>query len=639
MKRFIFPVLLLAPFLFSCLFQPASNPEQVPTATATRTAAPPVSDEIRFAFIRQRFDPALNVWAVFDKPGALVVNQAVLGESLPRLFHFSPMDGDLQPLAAQEMPSPVIQDGELFSATVRLRSDLKWTDGTAFTAQDAAFTANAVLRFELGYDWSTYYPVEYLARAEAIDAHTIKYWFTGKPNVGVWQYGILQAPIVQEKYWRPALQQVESQLPGAELRNKITETRNRLAVAQSDLEDLTAKVIALKVNGKQDSKTQGDYNRMQGEVVYLEAILKKYLEEYGIQLTSAQDALHQLDHAGEPLLGAWLPLSNNSRQWVNQANPDAPFGTPGFKRASYHFFDSEEEALAAFQKDQVDFILSAVDAVPPGRRSNPSYNARFLVLNPSNSVLSDPRLRAAISCLIDRAGLFPDALQSRALPLEAFVLSSHWQNPAAGMPCAGLDVSTRFSTAVKTLKDAGYVWGNEPTLQTAAKNLSLPDGRAFPEITLLAPEAGQDALRNAAARQIVERLVYFGIPCRLIEESLNQVVYALFSSGKYDMVLAGWRLSEYPAYLCDWFDGDNPLLYDSKQFSSLCGALRTEADMQEAKQLFARLQAGLGAALPFIPLFTVAQVDVSQNVSYPLENILNGWAGLAGAPSYANPAP
>ena len=33
------------------------------------------------------------------------------------------------------------------------------------------------------------------------------------------------------------------------------------------------------------------------------------------------------------------------------------------------------------------------------------------------------------------------------------------------------------------------------------------------------------------------------------------------------------------------------------------------------------------------------QADVYRNLSYPASNILNGWTGLYGAPSYAIPAP
>ena len=45
--------------------------------------------------------------------------------------------------------------------------------------------------------------------------------------------------------------------------------------------------------------------------------------------------------------------------------------------------------------------------------------------------------------------------------------------------------------------------------------------------------------------------------------------------------------------------------------------------------------------MPFIPLFTVVRADVYQGLSYPepAANILNGWGGLYGAPSYAMPVP
>jgi len=45
------------------------------------------------------------------------------------------------------------------------------------------------------------------------------------------------------------------------------------------------------------------------------------------------------------------------------------------------------------------------------------------------------------------------------------------------------------------------------------------------------------------------------------------------------------------------------------------------------------------AELPLLPLFTVAQVEVYDGISYPAQNILNGWAGFYGAPSYAIPSP
>jgi ABC-type transport system substrate-binding protein len=169
----------------------------------------------------------------------------------------------------------------------------------------------------------------------------------------------------------------------------------------------------------------------------------------------------------------------------------------------------------------------------------------------------------------------------------------------------------------------------------------MSNGEAFPKITLLAPSKEEDALRHAAAKYIAEQAQYLGIPFAVQEVGLSDVNYAVYSSQKYDMALMGWRLSEYPAYLCQWFSGENLLLYNSNRLKPVCDALRVEPDLDAARQAVAQIESALMSELPFIPLFTMAQMDIYRNLSYPMPavNILNGWSGLYGAPSYAAPAP
>jgi ABC-type transport system substrate-binding protein len=195
--------------------------------------------------------------------------------------------------------------------------------------------------------------------------------------------------------------------------------------------------------------------------------------------------------------------------------------------------------------------------------------------------------------------------------------------------------------AVKLLKDAGYSWMQEPGVETAGQKLSMPNGEIIPKITLLAPSKAEDALRYTAAKYIAEQAQYLGIPFAVEEAGLNDVVYAVFSSQKYDMALVGWRLSEYPDYLCEWFGGKNPVLYASTRLEAVCGALNAESNFEPARQYVAQIESALMSELPFIPLFTVMQADMYRNLTYPspVTNIINGWAGLYGAPSYAVPAP
>jgi ABC-type transport system substrate-binding protein len=636
MRRFLRFGLFLVFLLSACAPQVDHVAEPTNLPAPTSLPVPAHAEEIRFALIGEMGQ--VNVWELYDGSGSTYVNRALFGSLHPRLYQLSPLDSSLQPLAADGFPSEVIQDGDGYSATVKLRADLKWTDGSPFTAEDVAFTANTTLTFEFGYDWGAFYPRDYLARAEAVDSSTVKFIFKQKPNVGIWQYGVLQAPIVQKDFWDSEVQEAAKQLPTESLRAEIADFRANLEIAQVTLADLTAKVISLKVNGLQDRKIEGDHLRMQREVLYLQETLENLLEDYAAQINLAQESLHDLDDSEEPTLGAWLSGATQDDVWVNPANPAFPFGAPNFDRASYRFFDDEESALTAFQNGEVDFILSSLTNPPDGAMLNPNSSARFLVFNPANIFLADPALRSALSCVIDRDRLAIDILQNRATPLEAFVLSPQWHDANQKSPCAGMDQSARVTYAVAALKNAGYSWGQEPAAQTAGQNLNLPNGEAFPKVTLLAPSKEEDPLRYAAAKYVTEQAQSLGIQFAVREATLDEVVYAVYSSGKYDMAMMGWRLADYPAYLCEWFGGQTPLLYTGDRLKGVCETLEAETDLEAARQAVAQIESALLSELPFLSLFTIAQADVYRNLSYPNPVILNGWAGLYGAPSYAVPS-
>jgi ABC-type transport system substrate-binding protein len=630
-----FLILLLA----SCSApQPVSMAEPTSISAPTAFPVPAHVPEIRFALIGESQN--VNVWQLFDQSGATYANQAIHSGTLPSLYQLAPQDSSFQPLTAEGLPAEVVQDGDQYSAVVKLRPNLTWTDGSLFTAEDVAFTANTALVFEFEYDWGDYYPREALDRVEALDSVTVKFFFKQKPNVGDWQYGVLQAPVVQKAFWESAVREAADLLPDAALRAEISKIRANLEIAKPLLEDLTAQVTSLKVNGKQNRKLEGDYTRMQGEVVYLQATLENLLEDYAAQVKLAQASLHSVNDEKEPTLGVWLPAVKTDGVWQKQANPDLPFGAPNFDYASYYFFENENEAVAAFQNDEVDFILSPVENLPADAKYNPSSSARFLVFNPLNIYLADPSFRSALACMIDRNALAADVLQNKAAPLDSFVLSSQWHDAGLKTACADMDQSARVAYAVQLLKDAGYSWVQEPNAGDAGQKLLMSNGDAFPKVTLLAPLKEQDALRYAAAKYVAGQAQVLGIPFAVQEVELNDAVYAVYSSQKYDMALIGWRLSEYPAYLCEWF-GEQNLFFaerNSDRLRAVCEAFKAESNLDAARQAVAQIESALMTELPIIPLFTVTQADVYHNLSYPAPNILNGWAGLYGAPFHAVPA-
>lgn len=642
MRRFSSALLFLI-LLASC----SPQPDPVPTSIFSPTEVPPPvhAPEIRFALIGKPRAARVNVWELFDESGASYINYAPRSEYWPRLYHLAPQDSSFQPFAAEGQPSEVTQDSVNYSAIVKLRTGLKWTDGSSFTAEDVAFTVNTAIAFELGYDWSAYYPREVLDHAEAVDPATVKFVFKQRPSVGDWQYGALQGPIVQKAFWESAVKDAAKFLPSDALRASIDETRANQAVVQSDFADVSAQVNAMRLSGQQSRKLDMDFTRLQGEVIYVQSNLNKLLEDYAAQVKLAHEAMYALNDEEEPTLGAWMYDTEKDGAWVNKVNPDFAerFGAPNFDRAAYHFYKDENAALTAFQNGEVDFILSPNVIDAPDAKYSSSYSARFLVFNPLKPQYADPAFRSALDCMIDRNALAADVLQNKAAALDSFVLSSQWHDSNLKDACADMDGSVRIEYAVKLLKDAGYSWSQEPGSENAGQNLLMSNGESFPKITLLAPSKDEDALRYAAAKYIAEQAQYLGIAFAVREGSLNDIVYAVYSSQKYDAALMGWRLGEYPAYLCEWFGGENLLFAtrNSIRFKSACDALGVESRFDAARQAVGQIESALMSELPFIPLFTVMRADVYRNLSYPLPavKILNGWGGLYGAPSYAIPAP
>lgn len=188
-----------------------------PPVIATPIASPAVAlhaPEIRFALIGNATNA--NVWALFDSKGYSYNDYAIRSGYWPRLYDLTIPDGQFEPQAALGLPSVVQAEGSLFTATVRLRPDLLWTDGSAFTADDAVFTINTSLGFGLGFDWHAFYDPDWLDHASAPNPNTVKFYFRRAPNVAVWQYGALQGPIVQKKYWASRIEKATALLPSAE---------------------------------------------------------------------------------------------------------------------------------------------------------------------------------------------------------------------------------------------------------------------------------------------------------------------------------------------------------------------------------------------------------------------------------------
>ncbi len=634
-------VVLLMILLVSCAPQKVEVPTSAPSPAAIPTIHAP---EIRFGLIGTVTRP--NVWSLFDSKGYSYNNYAVESNYWPRLYDLSIPDRKFEAQAASGLPSTIQQEGSLYTGTVPLRTDLTWTDGTPLTAEDVAFTANTVLSFQLGFDWGDAYSPDWLDHVEAVNTHLVKFYFKLPPNAGVWQYGVLQGPIVQMGYWSTRIAAATAHLPASDLSSQIEGLKSKVEVLQARVNALYA--TSGTTTPEQVRQAQASLTRQQGDLDQAMNDLSKAQANFDSSMAAAREAVYALNDQNEPRLGAWEYAGTQNGLIQNQSNPKFPLEHPNFDRAVYRLYASESAATAALRNGDVNLILTPNDLAAgtgPDEGSTGTQNSmisrthglRFLVLNPLSQVLSDPALRKALVCVLEPETLVSQ-LQGKGASLTSFVLPQEgdWFNANAVLPCAGLDSASRLASGIQALKSAGYTWAQEPSPQTAGQGLTLPNGKAVPSIALLAPAS--DTLRAEAAAYVQQQARSLGIPLTARMLTSEEINYEVFSSHEYDAAILGWTVSAYPGYLCSWFGAGNPFLYSVARLTSACETLNSTSDLGSAHQQVFEIQSILADDLPFIPLFSGVTVEAYHMIRYPFAEALDGLSSVYGAPSLAIPA-
>jgi ABC-type transport system substrate-binding protein len=626
------------------LLASCSGPTPAPVALALpvsvaaqppSTATPiPHAEALRFALVGEPTD--VNAWALFDEAGASYANYVLRSDEFPRLYRLSIPAREFEPFIADGMPTAVMQEGDFLTASAALRSGLKWSDGSPLTAQDVVFTIDTAQTFQLGLDWLSAYPPDLLDRVEAVNATTIKFYFEGPIHVGNWQYGALQGPILSQAYWAPKLTVATTLLPSADLTASLNKLKASSVELQSRIDTDNAQLLAAVPNSADAAELTARINRNQADLNSVNGKLAKTQDQYDAAVAEARAALFALDDEGEPIFGPFLRASRDGDTFTREANPHYPFGEPNYDRVVYKIYDGFAAANQAYGQADVNTLLTPYgagqDASAP---SYPTGSARFLVFNPASRLFANRGLRTALSCLLDKSAM----LSGQEWAYDGFILPGPWQEGDPRSTCSGQSRGERIRKAVSLLKEAGYTWTQEPTLDQAGAGLKLPDGTDFPAVRLLTTSPEYDLWRANSGAYIEMQAQYLGIPLTRQELDIETLRYAVYSTGDYDAAILGWQLSEYPGYLCEWFGEDGLFTYTSEKLKSACLTLGWTTDLGTARQSAREIQSILMADLPFIPLYLHQGFDGRRKVTYPFGTVLNGLSGLYGAPFLAIPAP
>lgn len=654
MKPFHSALVFVALLLAACVATPKA-PTVTPISTSVPTpipsSIPPLrrGQVLRIAVLGEA--TTTNVWKLFDEPGTDYWNYASQVAYWPSLYQLAPLSLDFEPATAKGEPSPISCDASVCTATVTLRPNLTWSDGSSFTARDVAFTINTVLQFELGLNWQKAYDPEVIDHAEAVDDSTVRFYFKTTPGVVDWQYSILQGPIVNRAYWQPRIATSTNLLPDETLLPTIQELEQEISVMQARVDELNLSLNQMAPASFVYQDTTKEIQRLVEELNSVANKISKNRTEYEKKLAEAQTALFSLPNAQEPTLGPWKFASRVEGVFENQANLGTPFGDPWFDSVRYITYSNEAAAVEALLDNDVDLILTpdglsqnAVSQLAENPKitlsSNATHSARFLAFNHSRDYLADPVLHQALACVIDFQMLVKE-LDYNAAPLPGYLLDDFWRNPQAVLPCSDLNDVARRAKAVELLKAADYSWNKEPVNGETGSGLKAPDGTLLPQFTILIPLQTQDDLRVKAAEYIVQQADFLGLNVTMQQMDQDDLLYAVYGSKNYDMALLGWRLSDYPSYLCEWFIplDHNLFVYNESRIGSACDAWRGVSTLELARAYAFDIQSILSQNLPLIPLYTVIRFDAYRNVHYPFTSVVDGLGGLYGAPLLAIPNP
>ncbi len=467
----------------------------------------------------------MNFWSAFGPINSSFWNYVVSTTYNPAPYGITNHRWDYVPVIAEDYASPLEEEGDFWVSTVPFRNDVKWSDGSALTAADWAFTADVALKLELQGNWASYDPA-YLDHIEAVDDYTAKVYYHTKPGLAIHQFGVLLNPIVSKAFWEPMV---------APLLERFTTESDGLDV-ESD-----------------------EYLALQTEIV---------------------QELETLDPTGEPVAGAWTFSQWEEGAYVeNVRNPDYfnymttvteytsggyeevqgdrefSFGeTAGEVFAEYTegpWFDkvlfsiySTDAAVLALDAGEVDFILTP-NGLSRGQAEqlaanpnidtaqNPANGFRYLAFNFRLPVLQDKVLRQAMACMIDKQFLTQNLLQGAAIPVNTIIPEANgfWYNPDVPLFCDGMTAQERMEEAVRMLTEAGYTWDEEPYWREDrggsvewGVGLKTPDGNYMQDLRLLAPSAGYDPLRATAGVYIEQWMNQLGIPVEAELTNFNRIM-------------------------------------------------------------------------------------------------------------------
>lgn len=599
-----------------------------------------------------------NYWSYFG-PNGTTWNAYVLNPQRLALYALSDKRFDVIPqLALEASKRPLEQEGDFWVATIPMRQNVTWSDGTPLTAKDVAFTANTSVQLNLPGNWGATFDVTFLDRVEAVDDYTVKIYYSREPGLAIHEWGVLQGPILQEAYWQPIVDEAKTAVgaiapPAAdadaatqeEYQNKLTEALNLLY----NHEPVSEPTVAPWGQGAHESGA------------FVENVANPNYFQLGAAVSVFANGAYLETKSGDG--GYEIKVGDP----VSQQIAAYTIG-PNTRSTIYTIYGSQDAAILALKNGEIDFILNPI-GLQRGLRAqvegqpdldvlvNPINGYRYLNFNARRQPMDNVAFRQAVATLIDKEFVTTQILQGAAFPIDTFVSEGNaaWYDPnvptwGTNPDGSGMDRGARIAKAIELLTAAGYSWeaGSPPAYDadsqqtTNVSRLLLPDGSPVPDLKLLAPVPSYDPLRSTFAIWIERWLKDIGVPITTDLKAFNVLRNQMVLDQDFDMALAGWSVGVFPSDLNSFFHSDragkgdfNSGGYANPAFDAAADAILTCTSYEECKTIASQLQQTLSTELPYVILFETGIIEAyrTDSLAYPYTDTLSGLQYINGLPT------
>ncbi len=512
----------------------------------------------------------LNIWAAGDR-----WSLKILGLIYQPLYVRDPKTLDLIPWLAAAPPE---FDAKALCYTVRLRP-ANWSDGTALTSEDVAFTGRFIQEFKVPRYLSKW---KFIKKIETPDKQTIKFYLNEPQAIFVSR--TLTTPIVQKKEWESVIEKAKSTEKPLRtlLRHKV---KTPVGSGPFMLKDRRSGAYLYLVKNPfffGSGKTIS--NHLLGP--YIDGIIFKV---YG----TSDAAILALKKGSVDMF--WWGIQPGYMEDL-KANPDM------------EVFTNEKSAL---------------------------YYLGFNVRKPP---FNDVNLRRAAATLVGEDFIIKRILQGYGVKMYSIIPpgNAFWYCPDVPKYGVGLDRAGRIKKAYQILSDAGYTWQIPPIDGSGnvvnGEGIMLPDGNLMEKFEILTPPADYDPHRAMCGMMMQEWLRMLGIPAYSKPMSFGALIEQVKVRREFDAFILGYgSLSLDPDYLRNFFlstnnktRGWNMSGYNNPRFDTIANQSAETMDRNERQKLIWEMQKIIMGDVPYMPLYNPKLIEAARKGKF------TGWVQMLG---------